>query len=227
MPERSFGRTVRYRRTKLGLSQAKLGELVGRSTSTIRSWERDTTQPNDPKILAVLAAILAVDERQLFEKAGVDLPVVETSPTVEQALATLHPPERGMEPDPRIDRAVDHPEPSPEIDEVFDLPEPSPRLDEDLDRGPKPAPPPPIVSSPQVAQAFVTPPEPYQITPPTPSLADLSYVEEQSQRQLYRVRTLATLVAAVALVIAFLWAFSESLGALGDWWDEFFGNLRL
>ena len=27
MPERSFGRTVRYRRTKLGLSQAKLAEL--------------------------------------------------------------------------------------------------------------------------------------------------------------------------------------------------------
>jgi transcriptional regulator with XRE-family HTH domain len=227
MPERSFGRTVRYRRTKLGLSQAKLGELVGRSTSTIRSWERDTTQPNDPKILAVLAAILAVDERQLFEKAGVDLPVVEASPTVEQALATLHPPERGIQPDQRIDRAVDHPEPSPEIDEVFDLPDPSPYLDEGLDQGPKPAEPPPIVSSPQVAQAFVTPPEPFQITPPTPSLADLSYVEDQSQRQLYRVRTLATLVAAVVLVIAFLWAFSESLGALGDWWDEFFGNLRL
>jgi transcriptional regulator with XRE-family HTH domain len=33
MPERSFGRTVRYRRTKLGLSQAKLAELVGRSAS--------------------------------------------------------------------------------------------------------------------------------------------------------------------------------------------------
>ena len=31
MPERSFGRTIRYRRTKLGISQAKLGDLVGRS----------------------------------------------------------------------------------------------------------------------------------------------------------------------------------------------------
>jgi hypothetical protein len=52
-------------------------------------------------------------------------------------------------------------------------------------------------------------------------------MEDQSQRQLYRVRSLATLVAFVALVVAFIWAVGEGLGALGDWWDSFFGNLRL
>ena len=75
--------------------------------------------------------------------------------------------------------------------------------------------------------AYVAPPEPYLQTPLTPNLGDLSYVEDESQRQLYRVRNLATLVAVVVLVIAFVWALGEGLGALGDWWDEFFGNLRL
>jgi len=52
-------------------------------------------------------------------------------------------------------------------------------------------------------------------------------MEDESQRQLYRVRTLATLVVLVALVIAFVWAIGEGVGALDAWWDEFFGNLQL
>jgi hypothetical protein len=75
--------------------------------------------------------------------------------------------------------------------------------------------------------AYVAPPDPYNPTPLTPTLADISYMEDESQRQMYRVRSLATLVAVVALVIAFVWALGEGLGALGDWWDDFFGNLRL
>jgi hypothetical protein len=73
----------------------------------------------------------------------------------------------------------------------------------------------------------VAPPDPYVQTPLTPTVADLSYVEEDSQRQLYRVRNLATLVAVVALVVTFIWALGEGIGALGDWWDDFFGNLRI
>ncbi len=65
------------------------------------------------------------------------------------------------------------------------------------------------------------------MTSPTPPIAEPSYIEDQSQRQLYRVRNLATLVAAVALVIALMWAISESLSALGAWWEDFFGSLRL
>src|SRR5918996_1767355 len=91
MPERSFGRTIRFRRTKLGLSQSKLGELVGRSPGTIRSWERDDSTPNDPEVLMALAAVLGVEQRTLFEKAGVNRPEIETSPTFEQELATLRP----------------------------------------------------------------------------------------------------------------------------------------
>ncbi|HUG32968.1 MAG TPA: helix-turn-helix transcriptional regulator [Acidimicrobiia bacterium] len=234
MPERSFGRMVRYRRTKLGLSQAQLGELVGRSAATIRSWERDRTRPNEEKVLSALSAILGVDERQLFAKAEVELPdVIETSPTVEQALATLTREGQMDESAPvplphhRRDRAASSSEPI----SVPKTPPPAPLSLE------------PVAAFAAVAEgrgpdgagrddsndwpAYPAPAEPYVQTPITPTLADLSYVEDPSQRQMYRVRNLATLVGFVALVVAFVWAMGEGLGALGDWWGQFFGNLRL
>jgi transcriptional regulator with XRE-family HTH domain len=227
MPERSFGRMVRYRRTKLGLSQAKLGELVGRSTATIRSWERDKSRPNDEKVLSALAAILGIDERQLFDKAEVDPPAIETSPTVQQALATLS-----------MAR-----EPNPASDESDGAGRDSRRRGGDPISVPQTPPPVPVMAGAHSLHdeaaaadgnrkdpdgpAYLAPPEPYVQTPLTPSLADVSYIEDPAQRQMYRVRTLATLVGAVALVAAFVWAMGEGLGALGAWWDEFFGNLRL
>ena len=228
MPERSFGRLVRYRRTKLGLSQAKLAELVGRSTATVRSWERDLSRPNDPKVLSALAAILAVDERQLFDKTETEPPPPEeTSPTIEQALATLSP--TGTAPtsfviEP-IDSGLDLWEDDDGAEETAPRPGPrhemvpgarTARSEADI-----------LSSAASGAPAFAAPPDPYVQTPLTPTLADLSYVEDESQRQLYRVRNLATLVAAVALVVAFIWAIGEGLGALGDWWDDFFSDLRL
>ena len=251
MPERSFGRTVRYRRTKLGLSQAKLAELVGRSTPTIRSWERDKSRPSDPQVLATLSAILGIDERQLFDKAEMEFSVaIETSPTVEEALATL-----SLEAGPVTgddDEGGDHdqggednraripaanpgrPVPVSVEEYQLDLVAMGSSSGEDADEGQA------GVEEPLVdrllvgsavgtgsAPAYVAPPEPYVQTPVTPSLVDVSYMEDDNQRQLYRVRNLATLVAAVALILAFIWAFGEGLGALGEWWDDFFGNLRL
>ena len=210
MPERSFGRTVRYRRTKLGLSQTKLAELVGRSTATVRSWERDRTRPNDDKVLTTLAAILGIDERQLFEKADMVPPQPveeETHPTVEQVLATLTP-TRPAEPLPlNLDDGLE------EVDQA-----PPPAEVPDRDRALTPVP-----SGP----AFIAPPDPFVETPPTPSLADLSYLEDDSQRSMYRVRNLATVVAVVGLFVAFIWAVGEGIGAFGDWWEGFVGQLRL
>jgi len=230
MPERSFGRTVRYRRTKLGMSQAKLADLVGRTPTTIRAWERDKSRPNDPKVLSALAAVLGVDEKHIFDKAGVEPPKTESSPTVEQALATL-----AFEDvvDARDDTGSDEddqppPEPEPE-------PEPEPKRDREPaavapseERDPQPSVERQFETVGASQQpAYAAPPDPLERRPLTPTTADLSYMEDNSQRQLYRVRNLATLVAFVALVIAFLWALGEGLGALGEWWDEFFANLRV
>ncbi len=198
---RTFGRTVRYRRTKLGLSQTKLGELVGRSPSTVRSWERDNSHPNDPHVITTLSAILGIDERTLFEKAGQPQPEVETSPTIEQELASLSPDD---EP-PEIPEEAE-PEPASIL-----LAEPTPMTEPAGTEVP----------------TYVAPPEPHVVTTTLPPAHEPSYMEDRSQRRLYRVRNLATIVILVALGIAFVWAATEGLGSLGAWWDDFFGSLRL
>jgi len=196
---------IRSRRTKLGLSQTKLGELVGRSPATVRSWERDKSHPNDAGVITALSAVLGLDENDLFEKAGQKMPVVEESPTVEQALATLSPEAVVEEDEDSLDNEADDETIENEDESVSPLPEPAP------------------VSVP----AYVAPVEPYVVTTTIPPVHEPSYMEDRTQRQLYRVRNLATIVILVSLGIAFLWALTQSVDALGAWWDEFFGSLRL
>ena len=196
MPERSFGRTIRYRRTKLGISQAKLGDLVGRSASIVRSWERDRSTPNDSAVLSTLAAVLGLEERILYDKSGVQIPERETSPTVEEALASLAPDSVSTE--------------------VSDEPI-LPIAEEEPPQSAPPLPPP----------AYVSTPESYVIAAASPPLVGPSYMEDRFQRQMYRVRHLATLVMLVALVIVLLWSVSNAFSALGLWWDDLFGQLRI
>ncbi|MFQ5522300.1 MAG: helix-turn-helix domain-containing protein [Acidimicrobiia bacterium] len=205
MPERSFGRTIRYRRTKLGLSQTKLGELVGRSASTIRDWERDRTRPNDPGVVAAVAAVLGIEERILFDKLDLKRPEMETSPTVEEVLAELAPEAEQPEGVETV--------PPPASDEETEPREP-PRPDSA-----------PATSSPE--PAFTPGQAPQVLTLPPAAATDVSYLEDPRQRQLYRVRYLATAVAFVALIVALLWALDRGLEAFSAWWDAFIGTLRL
>jgi len=209
MPERSFGRTIRYRRTKLGLSQTKLGELVGRSAATIRQWERDKSRPNDPEVVVAVAAVLGIEERILFDKLGLARPEVETSPTVEEVLAELA---------PEADE--------PEVDEPEDIQGESVSPDD----GPQPSEPgePPLVdvASASPGSAFApTDPTPVLTLPPA-GAADVSYLEDPHQRQVYRIRYLATAVAFVGLIATLLWALNQGVEAFSAWWDAFVGSLR-
>ena len=249
MPERSFGRTIRYRRTKLGLSQAKLGELVGRSASTIRAWERDSSLPNDAVVITALSAVLGIDRRSLFEKAGLEVPPQEISPTLEEAFASLAAEPRSpaarvewesaavmplvedSEPDIELDIGGEHPAETPvepiEAAKWADEPYPvwEPKFPEEtLVRSTPLA---SIPVTPMPAPAFVDPPEPFVRAAPTPPLVEPSYMEDRAQRQLYRVRNLATLVLLVGLGIVLLWALSSTLDALGTWWGDFIGTLKL
>ena len=213
MPKRSFGRTVRYRRTRLGLSQARLGELVGRSPSTIKSWERDVSVPSDPNVIATLSAVLDFDERSLFEKAGLPPPQHEevAEQTMEQALATLAPEELSQPlvvvPSPPTELGPED-EPSSEVASL------EPVLDSDQTS--RPIEPFYAYSTEQLLNA----------TPPPPN-AELSYMEDRGQRQLYRVRNLATIVILVGLVVVLLWSYTNAFDSFSAWWDDFFGSLRL
>lgn len=53
----AFGSEIQTRRAAIGMSQARLAELVGRSTSTVRSWERGRTEPSSDALDALIAVL--------------------------------------------------------------------------------------------------------------------------------------------------------------------------
>jgi len=53
----AFGSEIQTRRAAIGMSQARLAELVGRSTSTVRSWERGKTEPSSHALEALTAVL--------------------------------------------------------------------------------------------------------------------------------------------------------------------------
>ena len=60
-----FSEFLRARRQSLDLPVARFAELVGRSPSTVRGWERGRSRPGDPKTVAAIAAVLDMDEESL------------------------------------------------------------------------------------------------------------------------------------------------------------------
>jgi hypothetical protein len=207
-------------------------------------------------VITALSAILDIDVRTLFDKAGVPIPAEQPRSTVEEALASLaplpleEPIEEDVEPDPVVlssvppaERAEKELEPVLDADleleaevrehledneperETYTAREPDPEFQSFSLR-------PETVGAAQMSKtseppAFPSPPEPFVITAPTPTVVEPSYMEDDSQRQLYRVRNLATVVLVIALLIILLWSLSNTLDAVGDWWDEFFRTLRV
>jgi len=91
MGDQSFARLIRKRRDSLGFSQARLGELVGRSATTIRNWERGNSTPAERADAVALAAVLGLDEREVLAGAGFEDNAAPDHPTMEQAYASLAP----------------------------------------------------------------------------------------------------------------------------------------
>lgn len=61
----TIGRFIRRTRLERGLSLGQLAELVGRSSSSVRRWERDEVAPA-PGIVPTLASVLEVPESELI-----------------------------------------------------------------------------------------------------------------------------------------------------------------
>ena len=249
MPEMSFGRSIRYRRTKLGLSQTRLGELVGRSGAAVRSWERDSSTPTDPSVLQALSAVLGIEKEVLFEKAGVDLPEVETSPTVEEVLGSLTPTEEEVRDDVPTLSNTDLAELAA-LDSVLDsdpaepgngdaVPGDSDNRSADvsevdiLPKEPVTVAVAPVTSESDAASparhsvSFTSSAPRYLYTMPAPPVPEPTYMEDESQRQLYRIRNLATLVLTVGLIVLFVWAVGNGWSEFTSWWDDFISNLQL
>jgi transcriptional regulator with XRE-family HTH domain len=79
----SFPRLVERGRLATGLSYQRIGQLVGRSPSTVRDWERGRSAPNDPEIVVSLAAVLALPEDELLASLDLERPAAPPTGTFE------------------------------------------------------------------------------------------------------------------------------------------------
>jgi transcriptional regulator with XRE-family HTH domain len=237
---------IRRRRESLGFSQARLGELVGRSASTIRNWERGKSTPAAPSDAVALAAVLGLDEQQVVEAAGFEAGDIRAHQTVEQGYASLapeRPPVEGASDrddtsgDAQVSRAEDPvADDQPEAEEAglvatADPVDPPVRW-ERVARRPVPehsASPLKAVEAevrPETDQrdlARAAPPTVLEVAPPH----EPSYVEDPTERQRYRTRAVATAVVVLFLVVVFLWSFDRAVDALGTMWQDFIGMLEL
>lgn len=71
----TFGAVIKERRIELGITQVQLAQSVGRSPSTVRSWERDRTVPQEEKVLRSMADVLELPDAEVFELAGIPVAV--------------------------------------------------------------------------------------------------------------------------------------------------------
>lgn len=231
-----FGGLIRDAREKLGLSPHRVAELIGRASGTVKAWERGRTVPSDPFVVTSLAAVLGIDERVLFEAAGLTPPGHKEALTIEQELATIAP-AKPSPPNPAGD--VERSRVATGEQETVAVPVRREEPESDLgvaapveavadffqkgkdffaDAGA------PVMdklrsSSETRRQPRQTPARPQ---PPTPTG---SYLDDPEERWSYRLRTLWTAAGLGALGVLLLWAGSRALDAFGETWDALLAGL--
>ncbi len=83
----SFGDLIHERREALGLSLSRLGELVGRSATTVRSWEAGRFLPSDAATLEALQAVLGIGDQAMAEAMAAHHPAAPTEPSAGPVVA--------------------------------------------------------------------------------------------------------------------------------------------
>lgn len=210
----SFGKEIHSRRTEIGMSQGRLAELVGRSTSTVRSWEKGKTTPS-PTSLDALRAVLGLsdhDEETVMEMpaivAGVAPESFKPEPT-SSATAVLREAEEAKERE--FQQALEvtdffdvkiEPEPEPEAAAESD---PSATPDLEADHG-------------ELGAVEVAPVPLPQGTISTE--ATVSFVDRPTGSLRYVARILATLVVLGGMAVVGRWAASGALDIVKGVWDS-------
>jgi transcriptional regulator with XRE-family HTH domain len=242
----SFGDSIRRGREIAGLSQAKVAELIGKSPSTIRSWELGRTSPAEAAAVSALAAVLGINESTLLRRAGFDEPAPVPRLSLEQELAAL--------------RSAD-PTPIPPPDPLATTTTPKEKAKKPLGKpafaGLRQGPPRHLIPKgiglqpvPPLLAAATAPPEkaepgPISITvvpapEPAPTARERkvtmlprlgtrtarSYVEDSDQRYFYRWRGAVTAIALVAMFVTFWWALRNLGGAISDFVGGFIDQLN-
>lgn len=231
---------IRRGRERLGLTQARVAELIGRSPATVRSWEKGSALPAEASVVTSLAAVLDLDEATLFGAAGLQPPVAERSLTLEESLALIAPASREetASPLPDIGKIWQEPQPAAPAP-AYQPPAPAPALEAALAGPAVVEPVPASVAAVPAATASVpvrdrrrrpaaAPTAPMAAPPrviPPPSQPVRSYLEDSEQRLSYQLRGVYTLVGLAVLLAVLVWAAANALDALSQTWDALKGSL--
>ena len=251
----SFGDFVRRAREQAGLTQSRLAQLIGKSPTTIRSWEHGRTNPADPGAVSAMAAVLGLDENELLGQAGFEDPASATATTARQELSGLaSEQDRTFSPAPL-------PEASGSTPVVTDLPEPLPLPDGEripfaasIEVAPPaadkaeavtitvlPAPTPaapaaeptiekPVRDVPGPRTRIVVTQQPAPGTSVGSSngyVGALSYVEDETEKDFYRRRGVITAMVLAFMVIVIWWALGRTGGAIADLIEGIVGSLDI
>lgn len=219
-----FGSLIAEHRERLGLSTSRLAELIGRAPSSIRAWEKGRSAPNDAVVVTSLAAVLGIDETELFRAAGLTPPEHPARASLEETLSSIAPSAdtRQVDVEAMPDKpaaGARHTRSSAESkldgkDTMFD------KFRSILE----------VVRSDEAAGgADSARPQPVPTAVPVsngrkPTRA-LSYMEDVEQRWSYRMRAILTAVGIGLLIVVLGWSSSQLLSALGDVWDALTAGL--
>ena len=209
----SLGELISSQRAALGLTQARLAELVGRSPSTIRSWERDRTAPADRASVAALAAVLGLTEDEMAAAIlGPTEPPLGAPPP---APAPGEQDESAVPGDDSNASSGSEPATASEVEHS----EGNDSIDASSTNTPAPAP-----DDSQAAAATVLSEVSPARTETGGAVARLprvpSYLDDPGEVRTYRVRTVLTAALMIFILIVLIWAFREAREAFGLIFDD-------
>lgn len=236
----SFGDFVRRAREQAGLTQSRLAQLIGKSPTTIRSWEHGRTNPSDAGAVTAMAAVLGLDENDLLGQAGFEEAEPATGSSARRQLTSL-----ASEPDPSFRLSVaplvtDEPEHPSDKDQtpISDTPigtaAPAAVKAVTIFTSPVPAAP---SAEPNVETRDVPGPKTrIVVTQSTPGtsvgssngyVGALSYVEDDTEKDFYRRRGAITVVVLIFMVIVIWWALGRTGAAIADLIEGIVGSLDI
>jgi transcriptional regulator with XRE-family HTH domain len=238
----SFGNSIRRGREAVGLSQSKVAQLIGKSPSTLRSWELGRSQPSDSSSVSAIAAVLGLDEHDLLGRAGFEASPEPTRTTMENDLSSLRqsavetlPPVAAMRIQtngprhlgnrvPPVKRVLvkvdtaqvvdhqDHPLLTQGKQVAARIETWAQSLEQRLRDRPK--------REPRARPATTRVP---RTSPPTPInpvaqpvVVAKSYLEDEDERDFYRRRAAITTVVVVLLFVVFWWSLRNTGSAMGE-----------
>lgn len=246
----SFGALIKARRVALGMSQVGLAELVGRSASAIRTWERGSSTPTDEGVVRSLSAVLGIDEEDLRETVGLppttrhddevtgDAPwdaLTDDEIPAEGDLDTREP--IAIDAESPIANEAEEQEPSepptagdePDGDQASEEEPDEESVPQGVERGGEESAAPSIVASddevtviePVVAGVADAPVAATRVVQQPEAPQQRSYLEDPEQMMTYWIRAALTVALTVFLLVVLFWAMGQLGDSLGEVWEVF------